>query len=75
MKKYQVKLIAVAIAAVLLAVVVFQNRSPVETKLLMASVEMPQAVLLFLTAAIGFTLGVVTAVTLARKQKNSRPKD
>ena len=65
MRKF--KLIIAAVLAVLMAITVVQNWEPVVTHLLFATLVMPQAVLLFLIAAIGFTLGVL--LTLLSKSK------
>ena len=49
------KLIAASILTILVAIVVVQNRDPVATHVLFASIVMPLAILLFITAAAGFT--------------------
>jgi len=66
MKKYQIKLIVALLVVILLAVIVFQNREPVATRLLFITVSMPRAVLLFLATAVGYVLGAVTALALAK---------
>ena len=63
------KLIAAGIVAILTLIVVFQNTAPVQTKVLFATIEMPRAVLLFGTTAVGFLLGILTALHLTRKKK------
>jgi len=60
------KPISVAIVAILVIVVVLQNTQAVETKLLLVSVTMPRAVLLFITLAIGFVIGMLAAQKLTR---------
>lgn len=58
----------VALAAiVLLVIVVLQNTAEVETKILFISVSMPRAVLLFVTALLGFVLGVLFQKRGAKK--------
>jgi hypothetical protein len=47
---------------------VVQNREPVTTHLLLATVVMPHAVLLFITAAAGFTLGALLRLNTRRNQ-------
>jgi len=66
------KLIAASILAVLVAIVVVQNRDPVATHVLFASIEMPLAILLFITAAAGFALGVLLTLSLHAKRNQSR---
>jgi len=64
------KLIAASILAILVAVLVFQNTEPVETHLLFGTVAMPHAVLIFISAAAGFALGVLLTMSLRSKRKN-----
>ena len=56
----------VAIVAVLAIIVVVQNTQAVETKLLLVTVTMPRAVLLFVTLLIGFVIGVLSAEKMTR---------
>jgi uncharacterized integral membrane protein len=66
------KLITASILAILVAVLVVQNTEPVETHLLFATVAMPHAVLIFISAAAGFALGVLLTMSLKSKRKNLR---
>ena len=50
------KLITASILATFVAIVVVQNREPVEAHLLFATVVMPHAILLFIASATGFAL-------------------
>jgi len=61
------KLITASVLAILVAIVVVQNREPVATHLLFATVVMPHAILLFI--ASGFTLGVLLTMSLKTKGK------
>ena len=45
--------------AILLLIVISQNWTTVDTKILFIDLRMPRAVLLFLTAVIGFIAGVL----------------
>jgi len=63
------KLVAASFLAVLVAVIVAQNREPVATHLLFATVTMPHAILLFITAAAGFALGILLTLSLGTKRK------
>ena len=70
-----VKLIGAAILAIVVVIVVLQNTEPVQTRLLFAEVTMPRAVLLFLTTAIGFVLGMLVAlITIRRRSKRRKAK-
>jgi uncharacterized integral membrane protein len=66
------KLITASILAILVAIIVVQNREPVSTHLLFATVVMPHAILLFITAATGFALGVLLTLSLDTKRKQIR---
>jgi len=66
LKTTRYKLLAAVVVALLLVVVVLQNTEPVETRVLFMTVTMPRAALLGLAALIGFTLGLITAYSLAR---------
>jgi uncharacterized integral membrane protein len=66
------KLIAASILTILVAIVVVQNRDPVATHVLFASIVMPLAILLFITAAAGFALGVLLTLSLHAKRNQSR---
>ena len=66
------KLITASILAILVAVLVVQNTEPVATHLLFATVAMPHAVLIFISSAAGFALGVLLTMSLRSKRKNLR---
>jgi uncharacterized integral membrane protein len=62
------KLVVAGIIAILLVIIIFQNLNTVSTRLLFARVEMPQAALLFLTAAAGFAIGLLGRFTIFREK-------
>ena len=64
----QVRLIAILVLALVVAVLILQNTEPVETRLLFATVEMPRALLLLTTVLVGFALGILTALVWMRAQ-------
>lgn len=66
----QAKIIAVLILAIVCLIIVLQNTATVETKILFISITMPRAVLLLVTTAIGFALGVLVSLILCKKQKS-----
>jgi uncharacterized integral membrane protein len=66
------KLIIAAVLAILVAIMVVQNREPVETHVLFATVVMPHAILLFISAAVGFALGVLLTLSLKPKRKDTQ---
>jgi uncharacterized integral membrane protein len=65
-----VKLIIASVLAIVIAIIVIQNREPVATHLLFATVVMPHAILLFIASAAGFALGILLAMTLKKTPKN-----
>jgi uncharacterized integral membrane protein len=65
------KLIIASLLAILVAIVVVQNREQVATHILFATVMMPHAILLFITAAAGFALGVILTLSLSTKRKQT----
>jgi uncharacterized integral membrane protein len=65
------KLIAASCLAILVAIIVVQNRDPVATHLLFATLVMPHAILLFITAAAGFALGVLLTMSLSTKRNQT----
>jgi len=72
MKK--LKIVGIAVIALIVVVVVLQNTQPVETKLLFLTVTMPNAALLFGTFVIGFAIGVLTAGHIVSSVKREPPK-
>ena len=72
--KKTILLIALSLA-ILVAILVYQNRAPVETHIFFATVVMSHAILLFLTALAGFILGVIVALLAGKREsKNTREK-
>jgi uncharacterized integral membrane protein len=66
------KLITASVLAILVAIIVAQNREPVATHVLFATVLMPHAILLFITAAAGFALGILLTLSLRTKRDQIR---
>jgi uncharacterized integral membrane protein len=52
----KLKVVAIAVIALVTVIVVLQNTQPVETKLLFLTLTMPNAALLFGTLIIGFAI-------------------
>ena len=67
----KLKIITASILVILVAIMVVQNREPVATHLLFATVVMPHAVLIFITAAVGFVLGVLLALSVNTRRKRT----
>jgi uncharacterized integral membrane protein len=66
MKK--VKLAAILALSIVLLLIVAQNTAPVQGYFLWFTAEMPVIVLLLLTAAIGFMLGLIVAFFTQEKR-------
>ncbi|MFG0307075.1 MAG: LapA family protein [Phycisphaerales bacterium JB040] len=64
----KIKLIAAAVAVVLVVIVIFQNTASVETRILFLTVSMPRALLLFVAVAVGFAGGLVAAMSVLKKK-------
>ena len=68
----KLKIAGIAVLALFVLIVVLQNTSPVETKILFFSITMPGAALIFGAAVVGFIIGVFTAGrVLARIKKKA----
>ena len=65
------KLVIASLLAILVAIVVVQNREQVATHVLFTTIMMPHAILLFITAAAGFALGVILTLSLNTKRKQT----
>jgi len=66
------KLITASVLAILVAIIVVQNRDLVATHVLFVTVSMPLAILLFITAAAGFALGVLLTLSLSNRRNQVR---
>lgn len=66
------KLMGILILVVLLGIVIIQNRAPVQTRFLLVTIEMPQILLLLLTAGAGFALGLLVALFTKGRPKSEK---
>lgn len=60
MKKAKVILSVILVVAAI--IIILQNTATVETKLLFFTISMPRALLLAITALVGYALGILTAL-------------
>jgi len=60
---------AVVLLLAALAVVIVQNREPVQTHFLLITIEMPLILLLALTAGGGFALGLLAPALMRRSRR------
>lgn len=67
--KERVKLIAIVIVVLLTVIVVALNIKPVPVNVVIRTVDMPLAVLLFGVLAVGFVAGLVVGHRLATRRK------
>lgn len=63
------KLIALIALIFFIIILVLQNTETVETKILFFSFHTPRALLLFLTALIGFLLGLLVSFLVYNRKK------
>lgn len=68
------KMIGILVLALSVGIVVLQNTESVQTKILFFTFTMPRAVLLFLTALIGFIIGVLSSLRVGRKKSDFSPR-
>jgi uncharacterized integral membrane protein len=66
------RIFAIAAAVVVVLILVLQNTAEVRTRILFATVVMPQAVLLVVVLAIGFVIGLLTALRTAKKPHDEK---
>jgi uncharacterized integral membrane protein len=69
----KIKVVALALIALLGLIVILQNTQAVETHLLFLTLTMPNAALLFGTLIIGFAIGVLTAGHIVSLAKRALP--
>lgn len=65
------KVLAALAVAVVLLIIIFQNRAMVGVRLLIVEIKMPMVVLLMVTLLMGFILGVLVLGIL--KTRSRRP--
>jgi uncharacterized integral membrane protein len=65
--KRQWKWIFMAVLAILILIVIFQNTDPQTTYILFVEVTMPRVVLLFITLVVGVILGILGDRYLLKK--------
>jgi uncharacterized integral membrane protein len=70
----KIKVVTIAVLALVAVVVVLQNTQAVETKVLFLTLTMPNAALLFGTLIVGFTIGVLTAGHIVSNAKRRLPE-
>ncbi len=65
------KLISIIILVIILVIVIIQNRAPVQAHILFISIQMPLILLLIITTAIGFVIGVLVSMINKSKSKET----
>jgi uncharacterized integral membrane protein len=68
------KMIGILVLALFIGIVVLQNTERVQTHIIFFTITMPRAVLLFLTALIGFIIGVLSSLLMGRKKTDTSPR-
>jgi len=72
MKK--VKLVGIIVFLVLAIIIIWQNKDPVDTHILLLQVRMSRALLLILTFVLGFLTGMLVAGHFLRRKKDAKAK-
>ncbi len=57
------------ILLILAVIIILQNTAAVETKILFFTITMPRAVLLLITAVVGYAIGALTTLSLYKKKE------
>ena len=65
----KVKVIIIAVLALLGVIITLQNTAVTQTKLLFVKLEMPLAILIFAALGIGFATGIVAGGIVAGKNR------
>jgi len=73
-KKIKVKIAVAVLAAILMIIVVVQNRQMVDARAPFVTITMPLAVLLLLTFVVGIVVGLLVAWGMASRQKPPKRK-
>jgi len=68
----RLKLIGALTAVLLSVIVILQNTQPVQTKFLLVTITMPNAVLLGIALLIGIAVGILVSLTLSGKRKTRK---
>jgi len=70
--KGKLKIVGVIVLAIVIIVLVLQNTETVRTKIFFVTIEMPRAVLLFVTWLVGVAVGLLLALPkVGKKEKES----
>lgn len=64
----KVKIVGLAVAALLVLIVALQNTEAVETKVLFTTVTVPRVVLLFVMLLVGYVVGIFTAIRIVGRK-------
>ena len=70
MKKF--KIILIIVIFVLAVIIALQNRDEVTTKILLFPITMPHMLLIIVTFAVGFFVGLIVASLLRRKPPKTK---
>jgi uncharacterized integral membrane protein len=70
----KLKVVTIALLALVVLVLIFQNTQTIETKFFFLTLIMPNAALLFATLIVGFAIGVCTAAHIVSSAKRQLPE-
>jgi uncharacterized integral membrane protein len=66
--------VAIAVLCVVAAIILFQNRAPVDTHFLMVDVQTPQSILLIAVLLVGVGIGMLASHVMDRKKGDAKDK-
>lgn len=68
----RVKIAFIVLLCVLLIILVIQNTDPVEARFLWLTTQLPMVILLFVTTAGGFILGMLVSLFVRKERRKKR---
>lgn len=72
MNMKRMRTVSIVVLCVVAAIILFQNRAPVETHFLMVDVQTPQSILLVAVLLVGVGIGVLASHLMERKKSEGK---
>jgi uncharacterized integral membrane protein len=64
--------VSIVVLCLLAAIILIQNRAPVETHFLMVDVQTPQSILLIVLLLVGFGIGMLASHRMNKKKPEAK---
>lgn len=68
----ELRLTLIVALSLVAAIILFQNRAPVETHFLMVDVQTPQSILLLVLLLVGFGIGMLASHRINKKKPHTK---